>query len=250
MEIFSGITIPFLGTALGAACVFLMKRGLKNKIQGILAGFAAGIMLSASIWSLLIPAAEQAESLGSPFIPAAIGLTAGFLLMLLLDKLLPQDDEAENMGRTGMLMLALTLHNLPEGIAVGIVCAGFLTNTPGLTSAGVMALIWGITIQNFPEGAIISLPLHGEGMSKWKSFLYGAASGIVEPIGTALAILAAEAVVPAMPYLLNFAAGAMIYVAVEELIPRMQSGTRGGKTGIICFAIGFTLMTVLDVALG
>lgn len=250
MEILSGITVPFLGTALGAACVFLMKRRMKDKIQGILAGFAAGIMLAASIWSLLIPAAEQAEQFGNTILPAAAGLAAGFALMLLLDKLLPQDDEAEIMGRTGMLMLALTLHNLPEGIAVGIVCAGFLTDTPGLTSAGVMALIWGITIQNFPEGAIISLPLHGEGMSRWKAFLYGAASGIVEPAGTVLAILAAEAVVPAMPYLLNFAAGAMIYVAIEELVPRMRLGTRGGKMGILCFAVGFTLMTVLDVALG
>ena len=258
METFLGILIPFLGTALGAACVFFMKKSLGDLVQRALAGFAAGVMVAASIWSLLIPAIEQSEGMGKlAFLPAFIGFWVGVLFLLLLDHLIPHlhvgSDQAEGpksrLGRTTMMVLAVTLHNIPEGMAVGVVYAGYLTGHAQITIMGAMALSIGIAIQNFPEGAIISMPLRSEGMGKTKAFAGGVLSGIVEPVGAVLTILAAGLIVPALPYLLSFAAGAMLYVVVEELIPEMSAGEHS-NIGTLFFAIGFSLMMILDVALG
>ena len=258
MEVFLGILIPFLGTTLGAACVFLMKKSLGDLVQRSLAGFAAGVMVAASIWSLLIPAIAQSDHMGRlSFLPALAGFWAGVLFLLLLDRLIPHlhvgSDQAEGpksrLQRTTMMVLAVTLHNIPEGMAVGVVYAGYLSGQAQITAAGALALSLGIAIQNFPEGAIISLPLRAEGMKKSRAFLDGVLSGVVEPIGAVLTILAARHVIPALPYLLSFAAGAMLYVVVEELIPEMSQGTHT-NVGTIFFAIGFSLMMVLDVALG
>ena len=233
METFFGILIPFLGTTLGAACVFFMKRSLGDLVQRSLAGFAAGVMVAASIWSLLIPAIEQSEDLGKlSFFPAFAGFWVGVLFLLMLDRLIPHlhvgSDQAEGpkskLGRTTMMVLAVTLHNIPEGMAVGVMYAGFLAGNSQITAAGALALSIGIAIQNFPEGAIISMPLRAEGESKVRAFVGGVLSGIVEPIGAVLTILAAQLVIPALPYLLSFAAGAMLYVVVEELIPEMSQG--------------------------
>lgn len=257
-EIFYGIAIPFLGTSLGAACVFFMKKTLSDHVQRSLTGFAAGVMVAASIWSLLIPALEQAESLGTlSFMPALVGFWLGVLFLLLLDHIVPhlhaKSQEAEGpksqLERTTMMILAVTLHNIPEGMAVGVVYAGYLSGNAKISAAGALALSLGIAIQNFPEGAIISLPLRAEGMSKQKAFVGGVLSGIVEPIGAILTILAAGFIVPALPYLLSFAAGAMLYVVVEELIPEMSQGAHS-NIGTVFFAVGFSLMMVLDVALG
>lgn len=257
-EIFYGIAIPFLGTSLGAACVFFMKKTLSDHVQRSLTGFAAGVMVAASIWSLLIPALEQAESLGTlSFMPALVGFWLGVLFLLLLDHIVPhlhaKSQEAEGpksqLERTTMMILAVTLHNIPEGMAVGVVYAGYLSGNAKISAAGALALSLGIAIQNFPEGAIISLPLRAEGMSKQKAFAGGVLSGIVEPIGAILTILAAGFIVPALPYLLSFAAGAMLYVVVEELIPEMSQGAHS-NIGTVFFAVGFSLMMVLDVALG
>lgn len=257
-DIFRGILIPFLGTALGAACVFFMKRTLSTGIQRALTGFAAGIMTSASVWSLLIPAMEQSADMGKlAFLPALIGFLVGILFLLGLDHLIPHlhmnSSEAEGpkskLKKTTMLVLAVTLHNIPEGMAVGVVYAGWASGNVSITAAAAMALSIGIAIQNFPEGAIISMPLRAEGMGKGKAFLYGTLSGVVEPIGAILTILAAGLVLPILPYLLSFAAGAMIYVVVEELIPEM-SETPHSNVGTIFFAVGFALMMTLDVALG
>ena len=258
METFIGLLIPFLGTALGSACVFFMKKSLSNMVQRSLAGFAAGVMVAASIWSLLIPALEQAEGMGRlSFVPAFIGFWIGILFLLLLDHLIPHlhvgSEESEgpksNLSRTAMMVLAVTLHNIPEGMAVGVVYAGYLAGTAQITAAGALALSLGIAIQNFPEGAIISMPLRAEGMKKGRAFWGGVLSGIVEPIGAVLTILAAGIVVPALPYLLSFAAGAMLYVVVEELIPEMSQGQHS-NVGTVFFAVGFSVMMVLDVALG
>ena len=258
METFLGIMIPFLGTTLGAACVFFMKKSLGDLVQRALAGFAAGVMVAASIWSLLIPAIEQSEGMGKlSFLPAFIGFWVGVLFLLLLDRLIPHlhvgSDQAEGpkskLGRTTMMVLAVTLHNIPEGMAVGVVYAGYLAGTAQITAAGALALSLGIAIQNFPEGAIISMPLRAEGMKKGRAFWGGVLSGIVEPIGAVLTILAAGIVVPALPYLLSFAAGAMLYVVVEELIPEMSQGQHS-NVGTVFFAVGFSVMMVLDVALG
>ena len=258
METFLGIMIPFLGTTLGAACVFFMKRSLGNLVQRALAGFAAGVMVAASIWSLLIPAIEQSEGMGKlSFLPAFIGFWVGVLFLLLLDRLIPHlhvgSDQAEGpksrLGRTTMMVLAVTLHNIPEGMAVGVVYAGYLTGNTKITAMGALALSIGIAIQNFPEGAIISMPLRAEGMKKSKAFVGGTLSGIVEPISAAITILAAGLIVPALPYLLSFAAGAMLYVVVEELVPKMSVGETT-NIGIFMFAAGFSLMMILDVALG
>lgn len=257
-DIFRGILIPFLGTALGAACVFFMKRTLSTGIQRALTGFAAGIMTAASVWSLLIPAMEQSADMGKlAFLPAVIGFLVGILFLLGLDHLIPHlhmnSSEAEGpkskLKKTTMLVLAVTLHNIPEGMAVGVVYAGWASGNVPITAAAAMALSIGIAIQNFPEGAIISMPLRAEGMGKGKAFLYGTLSGVVEPIGAILTILAAGLVLPILPYLLSFAAGAMIYVVVEELIPEMSAGEHS-HVGVISFAIGFMLMMSLDVALG
>ena len=258
METFLGIMIPFLGTTLGAACVFFMKRSLGDLVQRSLAGFAAGVMVAASIWSLLIPAIEQSEGMGKlSFLPAFIGLWVGVLFLLLLDRLIPHlhvgSEQAEGpkskLGRTTMMVLAVTLHNIPEGMAVGVVYAGFLAGNTQITAASALVLSLGIAIQNFPEGAIISMPLRAEGEGKGRAFLGGVLSGIVEPIGAVLTLLAAQLVIPALPYLLSFAAGAMLYVVVEELIPEMSQG-RHSNLGTVFFAVGFSVMMVLDVALG
>ena len=258
MDIFLGILIPFIGTTLGSACVFFMKKSLGDLIQRSLAGFAAGVMVAASIWSLMIPAIEQSEDMGElAFFPAFIGFWAGILFLFALDNLIPHlhvgSEQAEGLksrlGRTTMMVLAVTLHNIPEGMAVGVMYAGFLSDSMQITAAGAMALSLGIAFQNFPEGAIISMPLRAEGESKSRAFLGGVLSGVVEPIGAVLTIIAAQLVIPALPYLLSFAAGAMIYVVIEELIPEMSQG-RHSDLGTIFFAAGFSVMMVLDVALG
>ena len=258
METFIGIMIPFLGTALGSACVFFMKKSLSDLVRRSLAGFAAGVMVAASIWSLLIPAIEQSESMGRlSFLPAFIGFWVGVLFLLLLDRLIPHlhvgskqtEGPKSKLGRTTMMVLAVTLHNIPEGMAVGVMYAGFLAGNAQITAASALVLSLGIAIQNFPEGAIISMPLRAEGESKGKAFLSGVLSGVVEPIGAVLTLLAAQLVIPALPYLLSFAAGAMLYVVVEELIPEMSQGDHS-HSGPIFFALGFSLMMILDVALG
>ena len=257
-DAFYGILIPFLGTSLGAASVFFLKQSLGDHIQRALTGFAAGVMVAASIWSLLIPAMDQSAALGKlAFFPAAVGFWLGILFLLLLDHIIPHlhrnSEQAEGphsqLQRTTMMVLAVTLHNIPEGMAVGVVYAGYLSGTAQITAAGALALSLGIAIQNFPEGAIISMPLRAEGMSKSRAFWGGVLSGIVEPIGAVLTILAASVIVPALPYLLSFAAGAMLYVVVEELIPEMSQGEHS-DIGTVFFAVGFSLMMVLDVALG
>lgn len=258
MEVLFGILIPFIGTALGSACVFFMKRSLGDLVQRALAGFAAGVMVAASIWSLLIPAIEQSENMGKlSFLPAVIGFWVGVLFLLLLDRLIPHlhigSDKAEGpkskLGRTTMMVLAVTLHNIPEGMAVGVMYAGFLAGNSQITAASALALSLGIAIQNFPEGAIISMPLKAEGQKKSKAFLGGVLSGVVEPVGAVLTLLAARLVIPALPYFLSFAAGAMLYVVVEELIPEMSQG-KHSNIGTIFFAVGFSIMMTLDVALG
>lgn len=258
MNIFWGILIPFLGTSLGAACVFFMKNSLGDLIQRALTGFAAGVMVAASVWSLLIPAMEQSENSSVPsFIPAFIGIWLGIFFLLALDHLIPhlhaKSEQTEGpksqFKRTTMMILAVTLHNIPEGMAVGVTYAGFLSGNMQITAASAFALSIGIAIQNFPEGAIISMPLRAEGEKRSKAFLGGVLSGIVEPIGAVLTLLAAQFIIPALPYLLSFAAGAMLYVVVEEMIPEMSQGQHS-NVGTIFFAVGFSLMMVLDVALG
>lgn len=258
ISIFQGVLLPFLGTTLGAACVLFMRKKLHPMVQRSLTGFAAGVMVAASVWSLLIPAMEQSAGMGDwSFLPAVAGFWLGILFLLLLDKAIPHlhqgSSEPEGpkapLKRATMLVLAVTLHNIPEGMAVGAVLAGWMEGSDTITMAGVLTLALGIAIQNFPEGAIISLPLRSEGMSKAQAFLYGTLSGVVEPLGALLTIWAAHGIVPALPYLLSFAAGAMVYVVVEELIPEMSQG-RHSNLGTICFSLGFTLMLALDVALG
>ena len=258
MQTFLGIFIPFLGTTAGAACVFFMKKSLGDLVQRSLAGFAAGVMVAASIWSLLIPAIEQSEALGKlSFVPAFFGFWFGVLFLLALDHLIPHlhlgSEQAEGpkskLARTTMMVLAVTLHNIPEGMAVGVMYAGFLAENARITAASALALSIGIAIQNFPEGTIISMPLRAEGQRKGRAFLGGVLSGVVEPIGAVLTILAAQLVIPALPVLLSFAAGAMLYVVVEELIPEMSQG-KHSNLATVFFAAGFSVMMVLDVALG
>ena len=245
MEAVYGLLLPFLGTTFGAACVFFLRRDLSDGIQRGLTGFAAGVMTAASIWSLLIPAIDRSAELGK------------WVFLLALDHIIPHlhrssgqpEGPSSQLRRTTMLVLAVTLHNIPEGMAVGVVCAGYLAGDAEISSLGVLALALGIAIQNFPEGAIISLPLRAEGESKLRAFAGGVLSGIVEPLGALLTILAAGLFVPALPYLLSFAAGAMLYVVVEEMIPEMSQG-RHSNVGVLAFALGFSVMMVLDVALG
>ena len=257
-SVFYGILIPFLGTSFGAACVFFMKKEMGDRLQRMLTGFAAGVMVAASIWSLLIPAMEQVVDMGKlAFVPAVAGFWCGILFLLLLDHIIPHlhrnsqraEGPKSQLKRTTMLVLAVTLHNIPEGMAVGVVYAGYLAGSTQISAAAAMALSLGIAIQNFPEGAIISMLLRAEGTGKPKAFLGGVLSGIVEPIGAILTILAAGLIVPALPYLLSFAAGAMLYVVVEELIPEMSQGEHS-DVGTIFFAVGFSVMMMLDVALG
>jgi ZIP family zinc transporter len=258
MKILIGLLVPFLGTTLGAGMVYLLKDKLNSKIEKILLGFASGVMVAASIWSLLIPSIEMAQEQKTiAWLPASIGFILGILFLLILDNVIPhihfkskeQEGPKSKLKKTTMMVLAVTLHNIPEGMAVGVALAGALSKNSGITIAGAIALAIGIAIQNFPEGAIISMPLKEEGMSKSKSFLYGTASGIVEPIGGAITILLTSLVVPILPYLLSFAAGAMMYVVVEELIPDSQIG-KHSNIGTIGFTIGFIIMMILDVALG
>lgn len=253
-----GLLIPFLGTTLGSAMVFLMKNKMNTKVQKLLLGFASGVMIAASIWSLITPSIEMAEEQGIvSWIPAAIGFLFGIIFLLVLDSIIPHlhlnskkpEGIKAKLKNTTMMVLAVTLHNIPEGMAVGVVFAGVLAQNTTITLAGAFALSIGIAIQNFPEGAIISMPLKNEGMSKPKAFLYGTLSGIVEPIGAIITILLTGIVTPILPYLLSFAAGAMIYVVVEELIPESQVGVHS-NIGTIGVAIGFVIMMILDVALG
>lgn len=258
MYITLGILIPFIGTTLGAGCVFFLKNHIKPLIQKGLLGFASGVMIAAAVWSLLIPAIEMSASMGElSFVPAVVGFMLGIAFLLLMDKIIPHlhldNDKPEGLrcsfGKATMLVLAVTLHNIPEGMAVGVVFAGVISKSSDITIAGAFALAVGIAIQNFPEGAIISLPLKSEGKSNGKAFFYGMLSGVVEPIGAFITLLLTSYVVPVLPYLLAFAAGAMIYVVVEELIPESAEGEHS-DIGTIGFAIGFLIMMTLDVALG
>jgi len=258
MDIFWGLAIPFLGTTLSSAMVFFMKNKINNKIEKLLLGFASGVMIAASIWSLIMPSIDMAEEQGViSWIPATIGFLLGIFFLLILDSIIPHlhlnSNEPEGMKakikKTTMMVLAVTLHNIPEGMAVGVVFAGAISGNTGITMAGAFALAIGIAIQNFPEGAIISMPLKSEGMSKLKAFCYGTLSGIVEPIGAILTITLTNLVVPVLPYFLSFAAGSMIYVVIEELIPESQTGEHS-NIGTIGVSIGFVIMMILDVALG
>lgn len=258
MSIAIGLLIPFLGTTLGAASVFFLKNELKPLVQKALLGFASGVMVAASVWSLLIPSMEASESMGKlAFLPAATGFALGIVFLLGMDRLVPHlhlntekpEGLESKLKKTTMLVLAVTLHNIPEGMAVGVVFAGFISGESTISFTGAVALAVGIAIQNFPEGAIISLPLKSEGGSRRKAFCYGMLSGIVEPVGAVLTILLTGLVVPFLPYLLSFAAGAMIYVVVEELLPEASEGEHS-NVATIGFALGFLVMMVLDVALG
>ena len=257
-EVVRGIMIPFIGTSLGSALVYCMRRDIPRALQRALTGFAAGVMVAASVWSLLIPAIGQASALGAwAFAPAAGGFWLGILFLLLLDRTVPHlhmnAEHAEGtpaaLSRNAMMLLAVTIHNVPEGMAVGVVYAGLLTGRSGITAMGAMSLALGIAIQNLPEGAIISLPLHAQGMSRTRAFVGGVLTGAVEPLGALLMIALASRLTPVMPWFLSFAAGAMIYVVVEELIPEMSEAPHS-NIGTVFFAAGFTLMMALDVALG
>lgn len=252
------ITLPLLGTLLGAATVFFLKGAMSDRLQKALLGFAAGVMIAASVWSLLIPAIEMEESSGGiAWLPAVVGFLLGIGFLLLLDTVVPHlhlnsdcpEGKPCGLGKSFMLVLAVTLHNIPEGMAVGVVLAGMIEGSTAVTAASALALAVGIAIQNFPEGAVVSAPLVSSGLSRRRAFLYGAASGVVEPIGAIATILLTAFVTPILPYILSFAAGAMIYVVVEELIPESQSGTHS-NIGTIGAALGFALMMLLDVALG
>ena len=256
-QVWLGILLPFLGTSLGAAMVFVLRDRISDGVQRALTGFAAGVMVAASFWSLLQPALDGAENMGRlSFLPAAIGFLLGIGFLLLLDVITPHmhmDEQTEgpksSLKRTTKLILAVTLHNIPEGMAVGVVYAGWIADDAGVSNAAALALALGIALQNFPEGAIVSMPLRAAGMPKMKTFWYGVLSGVVEPIAALITLAAASAVVSILPYLLAFAAGAMFYVVVEELIPEMSEGEHS-NLGTVAFSLGFVLMMVLDVALG
>lgn len=256
-ELAKGLLIPFIGTTAGAAMVFILRGTITDRLQKVLTGFAAGVMTAASFWSLLAPAIEQSQGLGKlAFFPAALGFMVGVLFLLLLDYVTPHMhmdhvDEGPKTGlkRTTKLILAVTLHNIPEGMAVGVVYAGWLYGDDKISAAAALALAIGIAIQNFPEGAIVAMPLRAEGMNKTKTFIYGTLSGLVEPVAGLITIAAAGTVVPIMPYMLSFAAGAMIYVVVEELIPEMSEG-RHSNLGTLAFSLGFVLMMILDIRFG
>lgn len=258
LEIIGIILIPFLGTSIGAAFVFFLKDGLGDKVQKALLGFAAGVMVAASVWSLIIPAMDMCEDMGKlSFVPALVGFLLGIGFLLFMDSVVPhlhvgsdvREGKKSQLKRTTMMMLAVTIHNFPEGAACGAILAGIVTGEGSITMASALALTIGIAIQNLPEGAIISLPLRSEKKSKWKAFSMGALSGIVEPLGAVIAIVLASVVTPILPYMLSFAGGAMLYVVVEELIPETSEGEHS-NVGTILFALGFALMMVLDVALG
>jgi ZIP family zinc transporter len=252
------IAIPFLGTALGASTVLFVRKSVSSRLHNALLGFAAGVMVAASVWSLIMPSLELSEHLDNlSWLPAAIGIIGGMLFLLALDSIVPhmhpgtdtREGIATKLGKRQMFMLAVTLHNIPEGMAVGAVIAGALAGNADITLTSAMALAVGMAIQNIPEGAIISLPLRGDGMTRRKAFGYGALSGIVEPISACVMVLLFEHIAGALPYLLAFSAGAMLYVVVEELIPETQQG-KHSDIGTIAFAMGFVIMMILDVALG
>lgn len=257
LSVIIGIMIPFIGTLLGSSCVFFMKDKMSERIQKILLGFASGVMIAASVWSLLIPAMDMSENMGKwAFVPAAVGFLLGMAFLLLLDENVPHmhldekiEGPASQLKKTTMLVLAVTLHNIPEGMAVGVVFAGMMSGDTFISLMGAVALSLGIAIQNFPEGAIISMPLKSEGMSRKSAFIYGTLSGIVEPIAAFMTILLSQFILPFLPYLLSFAAGAMVYVVVEELIPESSQGHHS-NLATIGFALGFVLMMILDIALG
>ncbi len=253
-----GLLIPFIGTAAGSACVFFLKKELSRGVQRALNGFAAGVMVAASIWSLIIPAMDLSSDMGKwAFAPAFVGFWVGILFLLLLDHIIPHLHSGANqmegpkssLSRTAMMVLAVTLHNIPEGMTVGVVYAGLFSSLGSITVGGALSLAFGIALQNFPEGAIVSMPMRAEGKSRRRAFWLGTMTGAVELLFGALTVLVAVAVVPAMPYLLSFAAGAMLYVVVEELIPEMSAGEHS-NIGVLAFAAGFTVMMALDVALG
>lgn len=257
-EVIKGLLIPFLGTSLGAACVLFMRREMHDTIRKALTGFAAGVMVAASIWSLILPSIQQSEQMGRfAFVPAVIGFWIGVLFLLLLDTVTPHmhmnsetpEGPQSSLKKTTKLVLAVTLHNIPEGMAVGVVYAGVLADSTEMTMLGALALSIGIAIQNFPEGAIISMPLHSQGMGRGKACLYGILSGAVEPVAALITILLSGLLIPVLPYFLSFAAGAMLYVVVEELIPEMSEG-KHSNIGTLMFAAGFSIMMILDVALG
>ena len=259
IEVIEGVLIPFIGTTFGACFVLFMKKNLSTLVEKALNGFAVGVMVAASIWSLIIPAIEQSQYMGKlSFIPATVGFWIGILFLLMLDHIIPHlhqhSEEAEgpksNFSRTTKMVLAVTLHNIPEGMAVGVVYAGWLADSSQISIMSALVLSIGIAIQNIPEGAVISMPLHANGVSKKKAFIYGTLSGAVEPIGAIITIILSGIIIPVLPYLLSFAAGAMLYVVVEELIPEMTEGSDHSNMGTLFFAVGFTLMMVLDVALG
>jgi len=258
VEVLQGILIPFLGTVIGSGCVFFLKGKMHRQVQRALTGFAAGVMVAASVWSLLIPAMDQAEHMGKfAFLPAFVGLWLGVLFLLALDKLIPHmhmhsdcpEGRSCGLGKSTMLVFAVALHNLPEGMAVGVLLAGLVSGNESISPAAVLALAIGIAIQNVPEGAIISMPLKSNGMGSGRAFALGAASGAVEPLGAVLTLLLAGVLTPVLPYVLAFAAGAMLYVVVEELIPEMSEGDHS-NIGTVFFTVGFSVMMVLDVALG
>lgn len=256
-SVLSAVFLPFLGTVIGAAFVFFLKGQMPRRVQRALMGFAAGVMVAASIWSLIIPAMDQSAHMGKlAFLPAFIGVWCGVLFLLFLDRVIPHlhlnssrpEGKASSLGKSAMMVLAVALHNFPEGMAVGVVAASWLAGNESISATAALALSLGIAIQNLPEGAIISMPLKSNGMKRGRAFGYGVLSGIVEPIGAILTILLAQLAVPVLPYLLSFSAGAMLYVVVEELIPEMSEGEHS-NIGTVFFAVGFTLMMVLDVAL-
>ncbi len=257
LSVLTGIMIPFIGTMLGSACVFFMTKKMNTLIQKLLLGFASGVMVAASVWSLLIPSLDLSASLGKfAFIPAVIGFLLGMMFLLLLDHFIPHmhldqkiAGKKSSLKKSTMLVLAVTLHNIPEGMAVGVVFAGMMIGNQEITFMSAIALALGIAIQNFPEGAIISMPLRSEGISKKKAFTYGTLSGIVEPIASLITILLSQFIIPVLPYLLSFAAGAMVYVVIEELIPEASIG-KHSNIATIGFAIGFVIMMILDVSLG
>lgn len=258
LALWIALCIPFLGTVLGSGCVFFLRNGFKKSTNRMLTGFAGGVMTAASIWSLMIPSMEQSASMGKwAFIPASVGFMVGIFFLLGIDALVPHlhggsetpEGLRSGLSRHAMMLLAVTIHNIPEGMTVGVVLANVNSDTGILTIGMALTIAIGIAIQNFPEGAVLSMPLHSNGMSKWKAFLFGSISGIVEPLGTLLMILTAHVFLPILPYLLSFAAGAMIYVVVEELIPEMSEGEHS-NIGVISFSVGFVLMMILDIVMG
>ena len=248
--ILKGIFLPLIGTCAGSACVFFMKGNLCKTLMQCLNGFAAGVMVAASVWSLIIPAIEQSCNMGYfSFVPAVTGVWLGVIFLIVLSRIAPDTPTQQGIGAKSMLTLAVVLHNIPEGMAIGVAIAAYIKGVPGVTGASAVALATGIAIQNFPEGSIISMPLASKGVSKSSSFATGVLSGVVEPVATVATVLLASIVTPVLPYMLSFAAGAMLFVAVSELIPHMNEKNRP-HMGTVFFSIGFTLMMALDVALG